>query len=106
MIQGFFTNGFSDELAVIALANFQNPGGLKSIGHNLFLACTESGLPTINPPNTSGLGKTTSHALEGSNVDLANEFMKMIVAQRAFQANARSITVADQMLTEIVSLKR
>ena len=52
------------------------------------------------------MGKTISNSLEGSNVDLANEFMRMIVAQRAFQANARSITVADQMLTEIVSLKR
>jgi len=106
VIQGFFTNGLTDNLAIIALADFADPSRLKKMGDNLLRASQESGQPTINPPDTGGMGKTTSYSLEGSNVDLANEFIKMIIAQRAFQANARSITVADQMLTEIVSLKR
>jgi flagellar hook protein FlgE len=106
VIQGFFTNGHIDDLAIIALADFANPAGLRKMGNNLYLACQESGQATINPPATGGMGKTSSYNLESSNVDLASEFMKMIIAQRAFQANARSITVADQMLTEIVSLKR
>lgn len=106
VIQGFFTNGPTDDLAVIALADFAYPAGLKKMGNNLYLACQESGQAIINPPATGAMGKIVAFSLEGSNVDLASEFMKMIITQRAFQANARSITVADQMLTEIVSLKR
>jgi flagellar hook protein FlgE len=106
VIQGSFTNGHIDDLAIIALADFNNPAGLRKTGNNLYMACNESGQAIINPPASGGMGKISSYSLEGSNVDLASEFMKMIITQRAFQANARSITVADQMLTEIVSLKR
>ena len=82
--------------------------GLKAeqAGNNLYLATQQSGQAAINPPGTSGRGDIVSFNLEGSNVDLAAEFVKMIITQRSFQANARTITTADQLLTELVNLKR
>ncbi|MGA1876202.1 MAG: flagellar hook protein FlgE, partial [bacterium] len=99
-IQGLFTNGHSIDMALIALADFNSPDGLKKMGNNLYAAARESGQPIINPPGIGGKGNIVSFALENSNVDMATEFMKMIITQRAFQANARTITVADQLLTE------
>jgi len=106
VIQGTLTNGRSQDLALIALADFKDPDGLMKMGNNLFQFTPESGQPVVNPPGTGGKGRIVSYNLEGSNVDLAGEFVKMIITQRAFQANARTITTADQMLTELVNLKR
>ena len=105
-IQGLFTNQHTQDIALIALADFTSPDGLKQMGNNLYTSSMESGQAFINPPGAGGKGEISSYTLEGSNVDLATEFMKMIITQRAFQANSRMITTADQLITEIVSLKR
>ncbi|KOP29650.1 flagellar basal body rod protein FlgG [Exiguobacterium acetylicum] len=90
----------------ITLANFPNPGGLEKSGVNLFSASQNSGGAAIGTPSTKGLGQLTSGTLEMSNVDLSEEFTEMIIAQRGFQANTRIITTSDQVLEELVNLKR
>jgi flagellar hook protein FlgE len=96
----------------ILLQNFSNPQGLMKEGNNLYSGIGAAGplggatSPTPAAPGTSGLGKIQSGALELSNVDLANEFTSLITTQRAYQANARVITTSDEMLQELVNLKR
>lgn len=105
-IVGVFSNGRTDLIAKIALATFNNPAGLTDVGGSLFINSANSGNPMIGEPNKGGRGSIVSGALEMSNVDLAEEFTKMIIAQRGFQANARVITTTDQILNELVNLKR
>jgi len=105
-ITGSFTNGVLRTLAQISLASFKNPEGLKKAGDSLFEETTNSGLPLIGTAGTTVHATVSSGALEMSNVDLAQEFVNMIVAQRGFQANARIITTSDDMLRELVNLKR
>lgn len=105
-INGIFSNGQTRILARIALARFNNPSGLEKLGRNLFAQSQDSGTPIIASPETSGLGRVLSNALELSNVDLAEEFVKMISAQRGFQANSRIITTTDELMQELVNLKR
>lgn len=105
-VTGIFSNGFTKDLAVIAIANFNNPGGLMKMGENLFKRSNNSGLAQIGPAGTGGRGSITPGALEMSNVDLSQEFTDMIVTQRGFQANSRIITTSDEMLQELVNLKR
>jgi flagellar hook protein FlgE len=105
-ITGHFSNGVSQSLAQIVLANFNNPAGLKKTGDNLFEASANSGTPVKGTIGGGIQGTISSGALEMSNVDLAQEFTDMIVAQRGFQANARTITTADTLLQEIIQLKR
>ncbi len=105
-IMGAFSNGVVKLLGQIVLANFANPSGLLRDEGNLFQLSGNSGDPVLT---TAGEGVNTtivSGALEQSNVDLAEEFTRMIVAQRGFQANARTITVSDDMLSEVTNLKR
>jgi flagellar hook protein FlgE len=96
----------------ILMQNFSDPQGLMKEGSNLYSGIGAagplggSGNPTPAPPGTNGLGKIQSGALELSNVDLANEFTNLITTQRAYQANARIITTSDEMLQELVNLKR
>lgn len=90
----------------LALAKFSNEGGLQRTGGSLWLQSASSGGPTIGTPNTNGYGQTVSGMLEMSNVDLANQFTTMITAQRGFQANSRVISTADEMLQDLVNLKR
>lgn len=90
----------------ITLANFPNPGGLEKSGVNVFAASQNSGAAATGTPSTNGLGQLTSGTLEMSNVDLSEEFTEMIIAQRGFQANTRIITTSDQILEELVNLKR
>jgi len=104
-ITGFFTNGQTSNLGSILLANFPNPGGLKKVG-NYFASTIESGTAIINMAGTGGLGEIISNTLELSNVDTAKEFINMIQAQRAYQASARVITTANDMLTELMNIKR
>ncbi|MBW2058907.1 MAG: flagellar hook protein FlgE [Deltaproteobacteria bacterium] len=106
IIVGRFSNGQTQNLAQIALGRFPSPWGLEAVGSNLFVESNDSGQPLVNAPGTSGLGKIASNALEMSNVDLAGEFVKMIRTQQAFTANSKIITTTDQMLTEVVNLKR
>jgi len=106
MISGLFNNGRSRPVYQLALARFVSPWGLISDSGNLFSETTQSGPPLIGIPDTDGFGSVNSHSLELSNVDLASEFIQMIKTQQAFQANSRMITTADQMLQEVVNLRR
>ena len=106
IITGLFTNGQTKKLAQVALADFENPSGLLKVGKNLFAESSQSGQPLIGKPRTSGKGSIASNSLELSNVDLAEEFVKLITYQRGFQANSRIISVTDDLLNELVNLKR
>lgn len=90
----------------LVLAKFPNPGGLNKIGQNYFQKSANSGEPFNQVGTTEGVGSVNSGFLEMSNVDLSEEFTDMIVAQRGFQANTRIITTSDQILEELVNLKR
>ena len=105
-IWGQFTNGYMSALAKIVVARFNNPQGLKKIGRNLFAETANSGDPMVGDPGTSVPGtKIIAQALEESNVDLAEEFVYMIMMQRGFEANARVIQTTDRMLQEATRLK-
>lgn len=104
-ILGSYSNGQPRKLARIALAKFTNPGGLVKAGNNMFTQSDSSGAPVIGTVG-SGVGNIFTNSLEQSNVDLAQEFVKMITTQRGFQANSRIITTTDEMLNELINLKR
>jgi len=106
IISGIYSNGEIKKLAKIAIAKFTNPWELGKIGKNLFAQTVASGDAIIGGAGDGGRGVIVSHALEHSNVDIAEEFVKLISAQRAFQANSRVITTSDQLLMEVVNLKR
>lgn len=106
VLTGIFTNGQSKALAQIALATFSNPGGLLKEGGNLYQISNNSGLPNIGTADSGGRGSIAVGALEMSNVDLAQEFTNMIVTQRGFQANSRVITTSDEMLQDLINIKR
>ena len=93
-------------IGTIQLAKFSNNDGLEKAGNNLFRETINSGAPTARAPGENGTGTIVSGALEMSNVDLAEEFTEMIVAQRGFQANTRIITTSDEILQELVNLKK
>ncbi len=105
-IIGTFSNGAVMNLGQVLLAEFNNPGGLAKMGDNLYDVTGNSGTPAIVEAGISTSSTITSGALEQSNVDLSEEFTRMITAQRGFQANARIITTSDEFLQEIVNLKR
>ncbi len=105
-IVGIFSNGNSRPLAQVMVATFANLNGLISVGDNLFSAYANSGDPRIGNLGEESGTTVQSGALEQSNVDLSEEFTKMIVSQRGFQANARVITTADNLLQEITNLIR
>lgn len=106
VISGYFTNGVSRSLAQIALAQFTNPSGLLRSGDNTFVESANSGGPVVGFAGGTITSSVTPGALEGSNVDISAEFTNMIVAQRGFQANARVISTTDEMLNELVNLRR
>ncbi len=105
-ITGIYSNGTNRVLGQVALATFTNPGGLEKSGETNFVVSNNSGDANIGPSGIAGKGKFISGALEMSNVDLAGEFTDMIVTQRGFQANSKTITTSDQMLQELLTLKR
>lgn len=106
VIVGKFSNGQTKKLARVALATFNNPGGLNKVGESYFSKSSNSGEPQIGPSNTGGRGNFNPGTLEMSNVDLAQEFSNMIITQRGFQANSKIITTTDEMLQELANLKR
>jgi len=106
VITGVYTNGTRRVLGQVALATFTNPGGLEKEGENTYVVSNNSGDANIGASGTAGKGKIIAGALEMSNVDLAEQFTDMIVTQRGFQANSRTITTSDQMLQELLTLKR
>jgi len=101
-----YSNGQLVPLFKLALADFANYTGLKRIGGNQHVETLESGQPNINPAGTGGTGDVTPYSLEMSNVDLSTEFVKMITNQRAFQANCKVITTSDEILAELMMIKR
>jgi len=105
-INGFFTNGQTSDLAQLVLGDFDNTWGLRKMGSNLFAETVTSGPAIRNVPGASGMGDVSSNSLEMSNSDLATEFVNMITAQKAYSANARVITTQDQMMTELMNIKR
>ncbi len=106
IVTGLFTNGLTRTLAQIAMAIFPNPAGLERIGNNLLRATDNSGLPVVGPPRAGGRGSLNAGFLEQSNVDLGNEFTDLIVTQRGFQANTRVVTTVDEMLQDLLNMKR
>lgn len=105
-LSGSFSNGETTPLAQIALANFPNLEGLQSIGNTNLIETRESGQPLIGEPQAGGLGSIRASSLEQSNVDLATEFVRLIINQRAFQANTRTISTTNELLGDLVQLGR
>jgi len=105
-IQGIFSNGQTTGLARLALATFNNPGGLLKLGGNRYNLSISSGEPSVGVAGDGGRGTLAGSTLELSNVDMAAEFINMIVAQRGYQANSRMITTTDEILQESINLKR
>jgi flagellar hook protein FlgE len=103
---GFFDNGQRRPIARLTLANFMNPEGLQRVGDTAFRDSANSGSPVLLQPGTGSAGAVFSGFLEQSNVDLAQEFTNMIITQRGLQANSRVFTAQDEILNEIVNLKR
>lgn len=106
VVRGVFTNGERKALGQIMLAKFDNPMGLEKIGDNFLVDTRNSGEPQFGKGGSSGYGKVGASTLEMSNVDLSMEFTEMITTQRGFQANSRIITTSDEMLQELVNIKR
>lgn len=105
-ISGVYSNGLRQAIGQLAMATFANPGGLEKAGNTSFRAADNSGAPAIGLAGTGGRGSLSAGALEMSNVDLAEEFTGLIVAQRGFQANSRVISTSDEVLQDLVQLKR
>ncbi|MCZ2804166.1 flagellar hook protein FlgE [Modestobacter sp. VKM Ac-2983] len=105
-IVGIYSNGLRQNIGQLALATFVNPGGLEKAGNSSYRAGDNSGNPLVGQAGTGGRGSLSAGALEMSNVDLAEEFTGLIVAQRGFQANSRVITTSDEILQDLVQLKR
>jgi flagellar hook protein FlgE len=105
-IMGVYSNNLKEPIGKLALATFANPGGLAKAGNSSFRVGDNSGQPAIGEAGTGGRGSLIAGALEMSNVDLAEEFTGLIVAQRGFQANSRVITSSDEVLQDLVNLKR
>jgi flagellar hook protein FlgE len=106
LVIGTFSNGLKQTLAQIALANFNNANGLEKVGDSLFRDGVNSGLPLLGQPGSGGRGTLLSGSLEMSNVDLGNEFTNLIIAQRGFQANSKIISSSDELLQDLVNMKR
>jgi flagellar hook protein FlgE len=102
---GRYSNGKANVLGQVALVDFANPNGLQAIGNNAFIGTSDSGVPLIGTPGSSGMGALQSSAVEESNVDLTAELVNMITAQRIYQANAQTIKTEDQIMQTLVNLR-
>jgi flagellar hook protein FlgE len=106
VLAAIYTNGQSINLSQVAMGKFENPEGLFKMGQNRFRESRLSGQATIGAPQAGGRGKVSSKAIESSTTDIANEFINLMQAQRSFQANSRVISVADDMMQEVLNIKR
>jgi flagellar hook protein FlgE len=106
VLTGVFSNGLKQPLAQLAMATFNNAAGLEKVGGSEFRTTANSGLAQLGMPGSGGRGLMQSGSLEMSNVDLAQEFTNLIIAQRGFQANSKVITASDELLGDLVNLKR
>jgi flagellar hook protein FlgE len=105
-VTGQLADGTSQTIARLALANFANPMGLEKIGGSLFRATVNSGAVQVGVAGDNGTGTIVGNALEMSNVDLAGELTGLIIAQRGFQANSKVISTSDELLQDLMNLKR
>jgi flagellar hook-basal body protein len=106
VITGSYSNGRNLPIARVALATFANPQGLSQVGETCFAETVNSGIAQIGAPQTNGAGSIQGNTVEMSNVDLSEEFVNLIRAQRGFQASSRVVTTSDQVLEELINLKR
>jgi flagellar hook protein FlgE len=106
MLRGVFSDGIQRDMAQLASADFANVMGLEKIGETAYRASANSGAVQLGVPGQDGAGTIIAGALEMSNVELAAEFTNLILAQRGFQASSRVITTSDQVLEELVNIKR
>ena len=105
-LSALYSNGETKDLAQIALAKFENPEALFKVGNNRMKEARDSGSPSVGAPKQAGRGRLFAKSLERSTVDLATEFVNLIQNQRSFQANAKTITTTDELLGEVINLKR
>ena len=105
-IVGVFSNGMNQNLGQLAVASFTNPAGLTRVGDTMFEESSNSGQPQVGQAGQGSRGTITPGTVEMSNVDLSQEFTDMIMTERGFQSNSRVITTSDEMLQELVNLKR
>lgn len=106
VLTAVYDNGESRDISQISVAKFENNEKLFKVGKNLFKESRQSGQPALGKPGEGGRGEVLSKSIELSNVDIANEFVNLMTAQRNFTANSRTLTTADQMLQEVLSIKR
>ena len=106
VVTGSYSNGQLTPLFQLVMADFPSYYGLTKMGKNLYAESLESGAALLGTPQSGRLGSISTNAVEMSNVDLAAEFVKLITTQRAFQANSRVITTSDEILNELINLKR
>jgi len=106
VVRGTFSDDVQRDIAVVAVADFTNPAGLERVGETAFRASANSGAPELGVAGQGSRGDLVGGALEMSNVDLSAEFTNLILAQRGFQASSRVITTSDQVLEELVNIKR
>jgi flagellar hook protein FlgE len=106
VLTAVYDNGVQRELGQVAIAKFENNEGLFKTGKNLFKETRKSGQAAMGKPGSDGRGEVLAKSIEQSNVDIANEFINLMAAQRNFQANTRTITTSDQMLQEVLNIKR
>lgn len=106
VLTALYSNGETQDIAQIALAKFENPEAMFKVGNNRLKEARDSGAPALGAPGRAGRGKIFAKSLERSTVDLAMEFVNLIQNQRGFQANAKTITTTDELLGEVINLKR
>lgn len=106
VLAAFYTNGVTKNLAQIAVAKFENNEGLLKAGNNMFRESRNSGQANLGAPNTAGRGKVFAKSVESSTTDIASEFVNLIQMQRAFQANAKTLSSSDELMQEVLNLKR
>jgi flagellar hook protein FlgE len=106
MLVGTFTNGVKVDIAALQIGLFQNAGGLESVGNGYYLPTANSGEPIATLASSGGAGKITGKSLEKSNVDIATEFVNLMQAQNGYQANSKTIKVANDVLTTLTNLIR
>src|SRR4029078_12791112 len=105
-LTAIYSNGQNVPLAQIALAKFENPEGLFKMGQNRYRESRLSGQPTVGAPGMGGRGTISAKTIEGSTTDIASEFINLMNAQRNFQADTKVISVSDEMMQDVLNIKR
>jgi flagellar hook protein FlgE len=105
-IEGLFSNGSSRDLGQLRMATFANPGGLEQVGENMFTAGVNSGLPILGNPGEQGIGSIKAGAVELSNSDIGQNLIELILASTQYRGGARVITAVQQLLDELLALRR